>query len=174
MSWLLWQAWYPRLQGVMGVRKRRQRPTALPQDEGHREASSFHFSIFVTVFTIAVAHPEGIFVHIPQSRKTVLLGTCYFPSMDRSSCHWRQPGMDCSTVGSLLTFSWARLCDHKLLPLSVGPRPTLLPQASLQPDAAPGQASCRASARHAVKGQMLSLRWLLLGHLSVSFPDSKK
>ena len=50
--------------------------------------------------------------------------------------------MGYSTVGSLLTFSWARLCDHKLLPLSVGPRPTLLPQASLQPDAAPGQASC--------------------------------
>ena len=68
----------------------------------------------------------------------------------------------------------ARLCDHKLLPLSVGPGPTLLPQAGLQPDAAPGQAPCWASARHAIKGQMLSLVWLLLGHLGVSFPDSKK
>lgn len=95
-------------------------------------------------FTFAVSHPEGSFVPIPQSRKTVLLGTCYFPSMDRSSCHMnqRQLGMGCPTVGSLPTFSQARLCDHKLFPLSVGPGSTLLPWAGLQPDAAPGQAPC--------------------------------
>lgn len=117
-----------------------------PRMKGTEErllSMSVSLSLF-SDFTIAVAHPEGIFVHIPQSRKSVLLGTCYFPLMDRSPCHvnQRQPGMGCSTVGSLPAFSRAQLCDHKLLPLSVGPGPTLLPQAGLQPDAAPGQAPC--------------------------------
>lgn len=48
-------------------RKRTQKPTALPQDEGHRAAFSLHFDVTGTSvhFTITAAHEEGTTVPTP-------------------------------------------------------------------------------------------------------------